>query len=120
VTAEPLTRKQLGVEMRAATHRIERNLAEADELEGEPVRAGRWVRQVLDDGRRLQAVHNVTGTLYPLDLRADLDPENQAIIICRRMQKLGAGRDSLAYFLRAFGLEDHAEKRLLRNVRDLP
>jgi hypothetical protein len=103
-------------------HSMNRRIAErwrkANEYEVVPVRPPSWAAEVVDAGDELIAVHRETAAPYPLDLHADLSPEDRAIVIGRRILSSGGTTDEVIRFLDAFELPQYARDRLARQVRE--
>ena len=83
-----------------------------------PVRPPSWAAKVVDAGDELIAVHRVTAAPYPLDLHADLSPEDRAVVVARRIFVAGGTIDEITRFLDAFDLPQYARDRLVRQMRE--
>jgi hypothetical protein len=91
-----------------------------DDFLAVPVRGPSWSEKVLDTGTELLAIHRDTAKPYPIDLRKDLSPEDAAVVIVRRIFFAGGTRVEAERFLRAFGLDRGALRRLLHEIGMAP
>ena len=83
-----------------------------------PVRPPSWAASVVDADGELIAIHHETAAPFPLDLHKDLDPEDRAVVIGRRILAAGGTAAEVARFLDAFELPMHARDRLKRAVHE--
>jgi hypothetical protein len=97
--------------------RIADRWAQANAYPTIPVRPPSWAATVIDANGELIAVHAQTGATYPVDLHADLDPADRAIVVGRRILSAGGTPEEVIRFLDAFELP-HDRDRLVRWVRE--
>jgi hypothetical protein len=105
-------------EITAMNERIADRWVKANAYPVVPVRPPSWAGKVVDAGDELVAVHRETAAPYPLDLHADLSPEDRAIVVGRRILDAGGTSDEVVRFLDAFELPQYAHDRLVRQVRE--
>jgi hypothetical protein len=105
-------------EIREMNARIEQRWQVASRLEKVPVRPPAWAAYVVEGKDELLAVHEMTGAPYPLSLHEDLDPEERAKVIVRRLIAAGASREEVERFVRVFEVDRRVESRLLSQIRD--
>jgi hypothetical protein len=83
-----------------------------------PVRGPSWAHSIHDAGDELIGIHDVTGAPYPIDLHRDLDPENRAIIVARRIFQAGGSVDEVRRFLLSFDLPTYVLRRLSNELAE--
>lgn len=103
-------------EIRAMTKRISARRGEVAEAQVVPVRGPAWSERVVDTGSELLAIHGITAEPYPLDLRKDLDPEDAAVVIVRRILRAGGSPAEAERFLGAFCLDPNTVRRMVREL----
>lgn len=92
--------------------RIAERLRAAEGFVGVPVRGPSWAGRVVDTGDELIAVHNVTASSFPLDLFKDLEPEEVAVVLVRRVLAAGGTRAEAERLIDALALPGYAQHRL--------
>jgi hypothetical protein len=99
--------------------RIARRWAKANSYPELPVRGPSWASTVVDAGDELIAVHRDTGAPYSVELHRDLDAEDAAIVIARRILSTGGSAPEVRRFLDAFELPVWAQTRLKRALEEV-
>jgi hypothetical protein len=106
-------------EVRAMNARIADRWRIANQYPTVPgVRPPSWAATVVDANGELIAVHERTGAPYPLDLHKDLEPEDRAIVVGRRILAAGGTADEVVRFFDALELPMYARDRLVRDLRE--
>lgn len=105
-------------DLEAMNARIAARWGAANRYDTIPVRPPSWAASVVDADGELIAVHRVTAAPYPLDLHSDLDPEDRAVVIGRRILQAGGTADEVIRFLDAFDLPQYIRDRQVRLVRE--
>lgn len=100
----PLDGDALAREVAAANARRARREALAPSVAELPIAGPRWAERVLDLGDELVALHAETLAAYPIDPFRDLDAEELAAVVARRLLGRGFDRGRIGLVLEALGV----------------
>jgi hypothetical protein len=105
-------------ELEQMNARIATPWRKANAYETIPVQGPPWSAAVLDADGELVAIHRETAAPYPLDVHRDLQPEDRAVVVARRILAAGGTAEEVVRFLDAFELPQYARDRLVRQLRE--
>jgi hypothetical protein len=99
--------------------RIADRWRKANQYETIPVRGPSWSAAVVDADGELIAVHRVTAAPFPISIHTgDLEPEDRAVVVARRILAAGGSTEEVIRFFDAFELPQHGRDRLVRQLRE--
>jgi hypothetical protein len=105
-------------DIEAMNERIAERWQAANAYPTVPVSPPKWAAKVIDTGDELVAIHKETAAPFAINLHHDLDPEDRAIVIGRRILRAGGSGEEIIRFILAFELPQYARDRLVRQVRE--